>query len=1056
MQADFLNLYKRSLAILVLFGSTALVACLVFYYYLGIQQGLIAAIPLLVACNMAPIAYLLAKRGNVTAAGIIVTFSVSLAYAGNELAWRGLIVYHIIGGLLIIIQAGKIVLPRKSIAWLFTGISYLALLYTINVWNPAFRYDATQSIPLNLYALGINIFLGTALFLQVITTLQRRTFRIQLITITVLLVLIPLIATGAVTNLISARNSQQQVINQLRSIAMLKEDQIHTWEGDIRTGLQNILASEEIDSSWQQLVQAEKYSSDPSYSILKSRFSKYLAQNTLFEEIFLLNDRGEVAISTNPEQEGQIKASRRYFNEGMKGYYLNPPYSSPSLGRMSMVAAIPMKDNTGKVGAILGGRINLKELNDLMLEREGLGVTGETYLVRQNHTFLTDSRFQGNVTRQTFAFSQGINDALEKGTNGSGVYTGYHGVAVVGVFRWLPELDTALLAEQEQEEVLQSTFFTLITSAGAIILALLVTIIAILFSAHRITKPLIEVAKTAEQIAAGDLDLTVKVKQEDEIGELAKSFNSMTSQLRSLISSLEKRVSERTKELERRSIQLQVAAEVARDTTSVRDLDELLNRAVYLIRDRYGFYHAGIFLTDDRQEYAILRAATGEAGRKMLEREHKLKVGEVGIVGFVTGSGQPRIAVDVGSDPNYYKNPLLPATRSEMALPLKVNNRVIGALDVQSTEAAAFHAEDTQVLQTMADQLAVAIENARLFEEMENALQQLQFTQGSYTEEAWSRLLHHKGQKIGYRNRGLGVELAGEQNPDALEALQQGTPVLNIAKLETTGKGSEAKKNLAVPIKMRDQVIGVINVGLDGDTPAAGARNTFEEISNRLSIALDNSRLLEETLLKSEQIHMLQEITATAASHVKLKELLDEIVIKVREGLKLSSCAVFLFDGEHNQAELVASDAIEPAANFSNPLDKRFSINSYEMLLEALKQQRTTVITQMQDNPNTGLYQNLVTGKDLRTLILTPLTSRGDLTGILTLESGDPDRSIDEDELKLIEQIGLQISVGIDVARLFEQTERKAARERMIADITSKVRSSTNIDVILKTSIQEI
>ena len=173
---------------------------------------------------------------------------------------------------------------------------------------------------------------------------------------------------------------------------------------------------------------------------------------------------------------------------------------------------------------------------------------------------------------------------------------------------------------------------------------------------------------------------------------------------------LEERVTERTRDLERRTVQLRVAATVARDATTAESLEELLERAVYLVRDRFGFYHAGIFLLDGRGEYAVLRAATGEPGRKMLEKGHKLKVGKVGIVGYVAGTGKPRIALDVGTDAVHFKNPLLPYTRSEMALPLKVGDRIIGVLDVQSTEEAAFDEEDVAVLQTMADQLAVAIE----------------------------------------------------------------------------------------------------------------------------------------------------------------------------------------------------------------------------------------------------------------------------------------------------------------------------------------------------------
>jgi PAS domain S-box-containing protein len=187
---------------------------------------------------------------------------------------------------------------------------------------------------------------------------------------------------------------------------------------------------------------------------------------------------------------------------------------------------------------------------------------------------------------------------------------------------------------------------------------------------------------------------------------------------------LEQQIEVRTRDLERRTAQLQVAAEVARDATTAHSLDSLLNRAVNLIRERFGFYHAGIFMVDDRNEFALLKAATGEAGRQMLEHGHRLKVGEVGIVGHVTGTGQPRIVLDTEGDAVYFDNPFLPDTRSEMALPMRVGDAVIGALDVQSPEEAAFDEEDVEILQVMADQLAVAIERTRLFERTQATLEE--------------------------------------------------------------------------------------------------------------------------------------------------------------------------------------------------------------------------------------------------------------------------------------------------------------------------------------------
>ncbi len=181
----------------------------------------------------------------------------------------------------------------------------------------------------------------------------------------------------------------------------------------------------------------------------------------------------------------------------------------------------------------------------------------------------------------------------------------------------------------------------------------------------------------------------------------------------------------RTRELETWAVQLQTATEVGRAAASVHDPDALLSRVTHLISERFGFYHVGVFLLDSKSEFAVLRASNSKGGQVMLARGHKLQVRHDSIVGYVTSTGHHRIALDVGADAVHYKNPLLPETRSELALPLKVGERVTGALDVQSREAAAFDENDVMVLQTMADQLAIALENARLLQKTQQTVRDL-------------------------------------------------------------------------------------------------------------------------------------------------------------------------------------------------------------------------------------------------------------------------------------------------------------------------------------------
>jgi len=341
----------------------------------------------------------------------------------------------------------------------------------------------------------------------------------------------------------------------------------------------------------------------------------------------------------------------------------------------------------------------------------------------------------------------------------------------------------------------------------------------------------------------------------------------------------------RSRELERRSTQLRAAGEVARDAATTAELGELLDQAVHLIRERFGFYHAGIFLVDEQREYAVLRAATGEAGQQMLERRHRLRVGEVGLVGYATGTGHPRIALDVGEDAVHFNNPFLPQTRSEMALPLRAGSEIIGALDVQSREAAAFGEDDVAVLQLMADQLAVAIANARLVQEMRNTVRELQASSGRYTREAWGTLTAGSGRPSGYRYRKLGIEPVAEQPAEARLAWRQGRPVVTPLQAEGDGDGQGSASNLAVPMKLRGETVGVLNLRFEGEPVSGETASLVEEIADRLALALENARLLEQTQRRAERDRLIADITGRVRSSMDVETILRTTVYELGAAL---------------------------------------------------------------------------------------------------------------------------------------------------------------------------
>jgi GAF domain-containing protein len=338
--------------------------------------------------------------------------------------------------------------------------------------------------------------------------------------------------------------------------------------------------------------------------------------------------------------------------------------------------------------------------------------------------------------------------------------------------------------------------------------------------------------------------------------------------LETLRANLETRVEERTRDLQRRALQLQVAVEVGQTISAMRELDQLLARVTELISERFGFYHAGIFLLDDTGEFAVLRAANSPGGKQMLAKGYSLKVGEVGIVGYVTRRCEPRIALDVGMDAIHFKNPFLPETRSEMALPLVVGERILGALDVQSTLPAAFTEEDVAVLQVLANQVAIAIENVRLLEETRAALELSRRAYGELSREAWLERL--QSQSLGFHRDANGL-----------------TQIKPPGQLDS---GEPDEQRLTIPIQVRGQTLGFIHARKPERAGAWSAEQTalLNTLVDQLGVALDTARLYEETQERAERERMVGEITSHMRATLDLETVLQTAAREMRRALDLA------------------------------------------------------------------------------------------------------------------------------------------------------------------------
>lgn len=377
------------------------------------------------------------------------------------------------------------------------------------------------------------------------------------------------------------------------------------------------------------------------------------------------------------------------------------------------------------------------------------------------------------------------------------------------------------------------------------------------------------------------LAVALQKSQENEMAQVLAN-----EELRQLQASLEEQIAERTIELEqrshelsertvqleianirtqRRAAQLQAISDTTKAITSARNLEALLPRIVNVVSERFNFYHVGIFLTDEANQFAILSAANSEGGKRMLARGHRLEVGAQGIVGYVTGSGNPRIALDTGIDAVFFNNPDLPDTHSEMAIPLVIDNRIIGALDIQSRQSNAFTQEDVEVLSTLADQISIAIETARLFETSQKAFAEVDTIYRQYLQREWSRLSATED-VIGFQYTVTGAK-----------PLKSRLQAKEIDQSLTSSQVSvEAGENasLTIPIKVRDETIGVLNIRVP-------QKNIWKQdeiaiaqaIADRVAISAENARLFQESQLRAEKERTISQISEKLSTSVNLENI---------------------------------------------------------------------------------------------------------------------------------------------------------------------------------------
>lgn len=561
--------------------------------------------------------------------------------------------------------------------------------------------------------------------------------------------------------------------------------------------------------------------------------------------------------------------------------YISPIYVDDLTSEPLVILAVPVQDIFGDFQGALLAEMSLKFMWDLV-GRLKVGETGRAYVVDKQGNLIaigdTSRVLRGENVRQLSLIAQFMADPAPVDKGVTRWLRGIDGSNVVGTYVALGVPDWAVVTELPIQEAIAPFVGSVLASfITTLAIAAIVASVAA-YAARRLTMPLLNLTITAGRISGGEMHLQAPLEGPTEVVDLAQAFNRMTAQLRETLASLEQRVAERTQGL-------LTAAEVSSATAAVLDIEQLLPQVVELVRERFNLYYVGLFLTDEAGEFAVLRAGSGEAGQAMLARHHQLPIGSSSMIGRCILTGQADIQLDVGEAAVRFSTPELPDTRSELALPLRVGNQVIGAMTVQSEHEAYFSQEDISVMQTVADQVANAVRNGRLFQQLQASLDAERRAYGQLSSEAWRNLLRLSSE-LGFVSDGhKTVKRADVWRSEMETALHTGQVAF--------GQGDASA--LAIPIKVRDQVIGVI----DGRKPA-GRAWTSEEIdlltalTDQLNVALESARLYLETQRAAARERTIGEATGRIRESLDIEAVLKTTANEIRQALDLDTLVIRL------------------------------------------------------------------------------------------------------------------------------------------------------------------
>jgi GAF domain-containing protein/HAMP domain-containing protein len=901
----------------------------------------------------------------------------------------------------------------------------------------------------------------------------------------IIFIMLPLAIMAGVAYYRAQNLLREQAVSQTESLIVTQLGVVEQEVVDRQARLQHLLDSSDFTILMELALHANPLS-DEFRAIRASVVEEFDNLNqeqsaTAFDQFILMDLNGNIKVSSEPKWQGltiqdvSVLNGVTVENPSVLAYHLAPLFEK----QFSLLTVLEYKTAKGSSLGYLVGITESAQMLELLRPISALSPLANSYFILPSGEFISlDSQTNQFVPIESVSNSQqtilvpNLNEMRENNISKPSPFEITHsdGKKTLTQIQWFPIMHTGVALEVDADSIysgLNSLATFMVTS---LLLILLVSSIVIFIGINRITKPLRGLAEITKQFAEGNWTSRAEVQSEDEVGFLANSYNHMADELSRAYRTLESTANERSR-------QIRAAAEVAQNITSQTKLGDVLNQTVELLVHQFGFYQASIFLTDPSGKHVDFKAGFGAATQELRDKNQKIKIGSESIIGWVSANNEARIASEVQDEQAEVRSDLLPETRSEATVPISVGSLVLGVIDIQSTNAEAFNAETIMMLQTLANQVASAIQNtglteasqvnfdelsrlyrsSRLVAKANNESEILEISTQVLEESPHTAILlalsPNKIRSISASN-GTGesvlykIPVSANWTPGEIEEMLADGPLVtsNFDELPPSIRifldPFELASIALIPITRGDALFAILAIGSDELNVNNGFIQPYTNFADLISIILEKTDAERETEKHLKEVESLASVSEAISTSSDLPTFFNALHEKIKQVIGNYSFVVALYDERNNTISIP----------FSYENDEFLAIDSFplgEGLTSVLLRTRQPLLLVEDTERKAAELGAKIQGKTAKSWMGAPMMVQNNPVGALILQDPENEMAFSNDDYVFFTTLASQVAGVINNVRLLDESNKRALQLETAAEIARDISGSLNLDELL-------